>query len=268
MSTLYLVATPIGNLSDITFRAIETLKAVDIIACEDTRHSIVLLNHYEIKKPLISYHHYNEKVRSEELLKLLGEGKNVAIITDAGSPCISDPGAVIVKLAREGGYDVKIIPGASAVISAISLVGIDSGFTFLGFLPIKKSQRDELLLKYKISNLPIVIYSSPHDINNDAKTLYDNFGNREIYVVKELTKIYESVTLLNLMDFQIENPRGEYVLVVMPSTEEDPLIKLSIREHVETLIRDYDMTKKDAIKKVADIRGMNKNAIYQEVIDI
>lgn len=266
MSVLYLVSTPIGNLNDMTLRAIETLKTVDVIACEDTRHSIVLLNHYNIKKPLISYHEHNEKVRSEGIIKLLEEGKSVALITDAGSPCVSDPGAVIVTLAREKGYDIKVIPGASAIISAVSLAGISTGFVYLGFLPEKKKSRDELIYKYKNIDIPLILYVSPHNINDDGKFLLEALGNRRVMIVKELTKMFESLVETTLEEFNVDNPRGEYVLIVMPCEEEDSMNSLTIREHVEELLN--TMTKKEAIKEVAKARGLSKNIIYQEVLDI
>lgn len=269
MSTLYLVATPIGNLKDITLRALEVLKSVDVIACEDTRHSIVLLNHYEIKKPLISYHKHNENVRSDEILNYLKEGKNVAVISDAGSPVISDPGAVIVKKAREEGYSITVVPGASAVVSAVSLAGIDTGFTFIGFLPDKKKLRDELLESIKKSRYPLVFYVSPHDINSDAKDIINVLGDRKALIVKEITKIYEKVDETVLSEIKYENPKGEFVLIVMPEEiSEEDFSGLSVREHIIKLMKEENLNKKDAIKAAAKSRGVNKNSVYKEVTDI
>lgn len=267
MSTLYLVSTPIGNLNDITLRAIETLKNVDIIACEDTRHSIILLNHYDIKKPLISYHQHNERIRTDEIIQYLNEGKSVALITDAGSPCISDPGAIVVEKARQSGFDIKVIPGASAVISAVSLAGLSRGFVFLGFIPEKKNLREKLITNYKNSDIPVVFYSSVHNINKDIQNLYDLLGNRRVYVIKELTKIHEGLIETRLKGLVMDNPKGEYVLIIMPDEYKDKYDNLPIKEHVLALMND-GLSKKDAIKKVQKLRNINKNIIYQEVLDI
>lgn len=268
MSTLYLVATPIGNLKDITLRALDVLNGVDIIACEDTRHSAVLLNHYNIKKPLISYHKHNERGRTEEIIKHLEKGQNVAIITDAGTPCISDPGALVVNEARDKGYKIEVIPGASAVISAVSLAGLQSSFAFIGFIPEKKKLREEMLGKYELLDIPLIFYSSPHNINNDGKNLYELLGNRKAYVIKELTKIYESVIQLELKDFPIENPKGEFVIIVMPAEKDDSMNSLTIKEHILELMNTQGINKKEAIKLVAKMRGINKNIVYQEGIGI
>lgn len=266
---LYLVSTPIGNLKDITLRALEVLEQVDYIACEDTRHSRVLLSHYNIHKPLISYHEHNEKSRGIEIISLLQDGKNVALITDAGTPCISDPGAVIVRIARE--YDIKIesVIGASAITSAVSLAGIDTGFAFIGFLPDKIKTRQEKLEKYKDIDIHLVIYASPHSINKDIKTLYKVYGDRDIYIIKELTKIYESVIVTKLENLEIDNPRGEYVLIVSPQERQvNPLNELSIEDHVIYLMDNENLSKKEAIKQVAQARGLNKNAVYTKVLDL
>lgn len=268
MGILYLVSTPIGNLKDITLRALETLRESDIIACEDTRRSIVLLNHYEIKKPLVSYHKHNEKSRSEEILRYLEEGKKVALISDAGSPLISDPGAVIVKQAREEGHEIVVIPGASAVISAVSLAGIDTGFIFIGFLPEKKKSREEILLKYKAADLPLVFYSSPHNINGDRENILELYGDRECYIIKELTKIYESLTFGKLSDAALDNTKGEFVLIVMPGKFEEEMLNLSIKEHIVKVMLEQKVTKKEAVKVVAAVRKENRNTVYQESLDI
>lgn len=266
MSVLYLVATPIGNMEDITLRALNTLKVVDVIACEDTRHSLVLLNRYEIKKTLISYHKHNERASSDKIIALLNVGKSVAVISDAGTPCVSDPGAIIARLARESGHSVTVIPGASAVISAVSLAGIDTGFVFVGFLPDKLKLRREIIDNLKSSAFPLVLYASPHDINGLIEFLYEQLKDREIHIIKELTKIYESITTARLLGFHIEDPRGEYVLIVMPSVIK-PDTTTPVRAQVEVLIS-QGLDKKEAIKQVARSLNVNKNEIYREVMDI
>lgn len=266
MSTLYLVATPIGNLEDITYRAVRILGEVDFIACEDTRHSMKLLNHLEIKKPLISYHKFSEQKKSVELLNKLDNGKNIALVSDAGMPCISDPGAVICKIAREAGHTVTVIPGANAVTSAIALIGIDTGFCFMGFIPEKNKLKKEIFENIKTLNVPVAFYSSPYDINSNIKDLFKVLGDREVYAVKEISKMHETIYSGKLESFEIENPKGEFVLVVMPSTEENELNSLTIKEHVEEYLKN-GYTKKDAIKMTAKDRGLNKNIVYQEMID-
>ena len=172
---LYFVATPIGNLADMSFRAVETLKNVDLIACEDTRHSLTLLNHYGIKKPLISYHKFNEKENSEKIIASLLEGKNVAVISDAGMPVISDPGNILVNMLIENGLEFTVIPGACAFVSALILSGLDSArFCFLGFLPQKSSERKEFLEKYKNLDMTLIFYSAPHDIKKDIEEVENN----------------------------------------------------------------------------------------------
>ena len=267
MSTLYLVATPIGNLEDITYRAVRVLSEVDCIACEDTRHSLKLLNHLTIKKPLISYHKFSEQKKSIQLLEKLDEGKNIALISDAGMPCISDPGAVICKLARQAGHNVTVIPGANAVTSAVALIGIDKGFCFLGFIPEKNKLKKEMLENVKNLSVPVAFYSSPYDINSNIKDIYNIMGNREVFAVKELTKMHEKIYEGNLENFEIENPKGEFVLVIMPSEEENFLNHLSIKEHVEHYLKN-GYTKKDAIKLTAKDRDVNKNVVYQEMLNL
>lgn len=266
--TLYIVGTPIGNLADMTFRAVDTLKTVDMIACEDTRHSLVLLNHYEIKKPLISYHQHKEQEVSEKIINLLQEGKNIALITDAGMPCISDPGAVLVNKLYSLEIPVKVIPTATAVTSAMSLSGIkEGGFCFLGFLPPKNKDREKLILPHIKSNVTLVFYCSPHDINNDAKYLYGVLGNREVVVVKEITKLFETVLHMQLEGFELENPRGEYVLLVKAGNYENELLELTIEEQVSRYLSE-GMSKKDAIKATAKLRGLPKDEVYKLVMDL
>ena len=229
---LYLVGTPIGNLGDITFRAVETLKNADIVACEDTRHTLGLLNALSVKKPLMSYYKQKEKEGSQKILRLLEEGKNVALVSDAGMPCVSDPGAVVVKEAKERGYTVTVVPGPNAAVSAVALCGIETGFTFVGFLPEKNKERKELLASYEDSSFPLVFYVAPHDLLKTESYLFDRLGKRKFFAVKEITKIYEDVTEGELGAGALpEDPKGEYVLIVMPkekkeATDEDILTEL------------------------------------------
>lgn len=268
MSKLYIVGTPIGNLEDITLRALNTLKAADVIACEDTRHSLALLNRYEIKAQLVAYHKFNEQECAGKLIGYIQEGKNVALITDAGMPCLSDPGAVVVSRCRECGVECEVVPGPSAVISAVALSGIQStGFTFLGFLPEKRADKVAVLSKHVNSGLPIIVYVAPHDLKKTAAFLYEVLGDRKVYVCRELTKVYESVTVTTLAGFESEE-RGEIVLIVdAPETVENPLLKLTIIDHFRYYAKE-GMERKDAIKRVAADRGIPKNEVYQAVLDV
>ena len=196
--TLYIVGTPIGNLKDITYRAVETLASVDMIACEDTRHTSVLLKHYGISKPLVSYYKQKEKATSVKIAEALEEGKNVALVTDAGMPCVSDPGAVLVKECRERGIRIESVPGPSAVVTAMAVSGITDGkFAFIGFLPDKNAGRRELLSATSAYALPLVFYAAPHDLKKTLAELLNAYGDRRVTVVKELTKIHESCSSLS-----------------------------------------------------------------------
>lgn len=267
MATLYIVGTPIGNLKDITLRALETLKSVDLIACEDTRHTLGLLNYYEIKKPLVSYYKPKEREGAAKILANLAQGKDVALVTDAGMPCISDPGSILVKMVRESGYTISVVPGPTAMASAMALSGIlEPVFVFIGFLPPKKKDAIELLAQYKGANASLVFYCSPHSINDDIKVLYSVFGKRDITVVREITKMYESVWESNLEEAEIEQPRGEYVLIVnAPGFVEKRAPEGSIEEQVQSLIDD-GISKKDAIKQVAKQNGLPKDEVYKKFI--
>ncbi len=263
---LYLVATPIGNLKDITFRAVEVLKEVDEIACEDTRHSLTLLNAYGIKKPLVSYHKFNERESGEKIIEKLKQGKNIALITDAGMPVVSDPGNVLVKMLLENGLEYTVIPGASACLSALVLSGLDaSRFTFIGFLPEKKSDREQLLEKYKLSQETLIFYSAPHDVVKDTKTLYECLGERKAVAVREITKLHESVISFNLKDGYPKEPKGEFVLLVEGAKAPD-FSSLSEFEHVKMYIKE-GLDKKEAIKKVAKERGVSKSSLYKYTIE-
>ncbi len=264
---LYFVATPIGNLKDVSYRAIETLNMVDEIACEDTRHSATFLNYYGIKKPLFSYHKFNEKESGEKIVEKLKSGLNIAVISDAGMPIISDPGNVLVKMLIENNLDYTIIPGASAVVCAFALSGIEGEFCFIGFLPQKNSQRVELLNKYKNLNIPLIFYSAPHDIKKDIESIYQVLGDRPAVAVKEITKLHEKVIRFNLKNGLGVEPKGEFVLIVDKSdTEQNIANTLSEEEHIALYIN-QGIDKKEAIKKVAKERGVSKSSLYKWTIE-
>ena len=264
---LYLVATPIGNLKDISVRAIETLKSVDEIGCEDTRHSLVLLNAYDIRKPLFSYHKFNEKEECVKIVEKLKQGKNIAIISDAGMPCISDPGNVLVKTLIENNLEYTLIAGSNAGLSALVLSGLDTtSFAFIGFLPEKKTDRVNLIENYKNLPCPLIIYSAPHDVNKDIKSLYEVLGDRNAVAVKEITKIHERVIPFNLKDGIEESlVKGEFVIVVDKAPKED-FSSLSEEEHIKMYINS-GMSKKDALKTVAKIRGVSKSSLYKYTLE-
>ncbi|AWK50131.1 16S rRNA (cytidine(1402)-2'-O)-methyltransferase [Clostridium beijerinckii] len=276
---LYLVPTPIGNLKDITLRALETLKEADMIAAEDTRQTLKLLNHFEIKKPLISYHKFNEQSKSDKIMDLLMEGKNIALVSDAGTPGISDPGSVIVERCIEKMIDFEVLPGATAITTALVYSGLDTTkFLFRGFLPRENKDRkivtDELLK----SQETLIFYESPHRLIDTLKFLLDTFGDRKIAVCRELTKIYEEIyrNTLNqaLLYFTQNKPRGEFVLVLEGKKLEDikeekkeAWINLSIEEHILKYIND-GINKKDAIKLVAKERELPKSEVYKFSMNI
>ncbi len=265
MSTLYLVGTPIGNLEDMTYRGVETLKSVDVIASEDTRHTRILLSHYDIKKPLISYYKQKEVEGTEEIIRLLDQGKAVALVTDAGMPAVSDPGAVLVRTLREKGYAVTVVPGPTAVTSAVALSGLKSnGFLFLGFLPEKNKDRDRLLIDATKSNQPIVIYVAPHDVQETLGYLYDKLGSRKVHVIKEITKVHETVYSGRLGDIAVDNLRGEFVFVIDVEDEDTVVDMTALIEEVTDLIKN-GISKKDAVKIVSKEHGVSKNVLYDAV---
>ncbi len=267
---LYFVSTPVGNLKDISLRALEVLKSVDVIACEDTRTSLKLLNRYEIKKPLVAYHKFNETVAAEKLIRELKSGKNIALITDAGTPVVSDPGNVLTKLLRDENVEFTAIPGATAFVPALILSGLDTQrFAFIGFLPDKKKDREELLAKYKNLDMTLIFYSAPHDLLGDLNTLYENFGARKASVCKEITKLHEGVERITLGEkLKEEEPKGEYVIIVEGGKEaENELLKLSVEEHIAFYIKN-GMDKKDAVKAVAKDRKLPKSEVYKFSVDM
>ena len=268
MAKLYLVGTPIGNLGDITLRALETLKSVDVIACEDTRHSIGLLNYYDIKSKLIACHKFNETESIDKIENLLKEDKSVALITDAGMPAISDPGAILVNGIKNRGYSVEVVPGPTALTSAVALSGmLTSVFTFIGFMPTKNKERDELISSFKNVPTALAIYSSPYDINKDLKYLYKMLGEREVYIVKELTKIHESCEKMNLSEAQIDEPKGEYVIIVDKGEKIDDKPQNSIEDQLKEEVA-QGLDKKEAIKKVAKLNKLPKDEVYKIALDI
>lgn len=275
--TLYLVATPIGNLQDITFRAVNTLKEVDLIAAEDTRQSIKLLNHFEIKKPLISYHEHNKNVKGNYLIEQLLEGKNIALVSDAGSPGISDPGEDLVKLAIENDIRITMIPGPVAAVTGLVISGLSTGrFVFEGFLPMNKRTRQERLKQLKDETRTIIFYEAPHKLSYTLKDIYNAWGDRHIALARELTKRYEEIIRCSIFEamerFQNESPKGEFVLIIEGQNESiliendrNQFADVSIEEHVQRYVED-GLEKKEAIKKVADDRGMTKRDVYNAVM--
>ena len=263
---LYFVGTPIGNLKDISYRAVEVLSAVDEIACEDTRHSLGLLNAYGIKKPLTAYHKFNEREAGEKLIEKLKSGKNVALITDAGMPVISDPGNILTQMLIENGLEFTVIPGACAFVSALVLSGLDSSkFCFLGFMPSKSSERKAFLEKYKSLDMTLIFYSAPHDVKKDIESIYNVFGDRVAVAVKEITKIHEKAERFNLKNGLSSEPKGEYVILVEGGKIENDYLKLTEKEHIELYIKNgYD--KKEALKAVAKERGVSKSSLYKYTI--
>lgn len=271
---LYIVATPIGNLDDITLRAINTLKQVDIIIAEDTRHSLKLLNHLEITKPLISYHRHNEEEKTDMILNKIEEGNNIALISDAGTPVISDPGEFIVKEALERNIEVVPIPGACAIITALMAAGVNTrNFTFYGFLSLNKKIRTKELEQIRNNKNTIILYEAPHKIINTLKDLENYVADRKIVVARELTKIHEEFIRGTIKEVQekITTPKGEYVIIIdensdIDENEENELNKLTLEEHFEYYKRN-GLDKKDIIKRIAKDRNVPKNEIYQHFIN-
>ena len=268
---LYVVATPIGNLKDITLRAIETLKNVDLIAAEDTRHTLKLLNHLEITKPLISYHRHNEEPQAEKLIGKILEGENIALVSDAGTPGISDPGEVVIKKCIENQITIIPIPGACAMINALISSGIDTKeFVFLGFLPLNKKLRKEKLKEIEKSQETVILYEAPHKLLNTLRDLELILGDRQVVLARELTKIHEEFIRGKVIEIieRSENLKGEIVLVIEGNKKNNSKISfdnLSIEEHYK-LYEEQGFEKKEIIKKVAKDRNLNKNEVYQKFI--
>lgn len=265
---VYFVATPIGNLKDITYRAVEVLRSVDVIFCEDTRHSLRLLSAYDIKKPLKSCHKFNEREAAEKIIAAARDG-DVAVISDAGMPVISDPGNVVCRALRENGVDYTVCPGANAALSALVLSAFPADrFLFLGFLPEKAGERRELLKKYADTEATLIFHVAPQDLERDIKSLYEEFGERRACAVREITKLHESAILFNLSEGYAGDTRGEFVLIVGGAEKrESPLNALSEREHIMYYIG-QGLTKKDAVKRAAADRGVTKSEMYKFSLDI
>lgn len=272
---LYLVATPIGNLEDITLRALRILKEVDVIAAEDTRHTLGLLNHFEISKPLISYYKQNEKTKSEVLIQKILEGKNIALVSDAGTPGISDPGEEIVKVAIENNIEIIPIPGACAFVNALIASGLSSReFCFIGFLSAIKKDKKEKLENIKYETKTLILYEAPHKLKSTLESIYEVLGDRKIVLARELTKIHEEFIRGKISDIisQIEEVKGEFVILIEGSSESKKDVELSelnkqtIDEHYEYYEK-MGLSKKEIIKKIAKDRNLNKNDIYQQFLD-
>ena len=274
---LYLVATPIGNLEDITLRAIRTLKEVDFIAAEDTRQTIKLLNHFEIKKSLVSYYEHNKKEKGNYLINQLLEGKNIALVSDAGTPGISDPGEDLVRLCIENDIQVTMIPGPVAAVTGLVASGLPAGrFAFEGFLPMNKRARKERLASLKNEARTMVFYEAPHKLTHTLKDLLDIFGNRKIVLARELTKRFEEfirIDLISAIDkYDLESPKGEFVLIVEGVNEGEVIENrkkdwnsINLQEHMELYVN-QGFDKKDAMKKVAEDRGISKREVYNQLL--
>jgi len=276
--TLHLCATPIGNLEDMTFRVIRTLKEVDLIAAEDTRNSIKLLNYFEIKTPMTSYHEFNKIDKADYLVRKLEEGMNIAIITDAGTPGISDPGEELVRKALEAGITVTSEPGPAAFVTALILSGLPTRrFVFEAFLPSEKKERRKILASLENEVRTIILYEAPHRLKKTISELHEVLGNRQLTICTELTKRYEKIfvtTIEEALDFYDENePRGEYVLVVKGRDEAEIIEEgirawdeVSLEEHMQIYL-DKGQNKKEAMKSVASDRGVSKRDIYKMLLD-
>ena len=274
---LYLCATPIGNLEDMTYRVVRTLKEVDLIAAEDTRNSIKLLNHFEIKTPMTSYHEHNKIEKGQKLVEKLQSGVNIALITDAGTPGISDPGEELVKMCYEAGVEVTSLPGAVACITALTLSGLSTRrFAFEAFLPSEKKERQEVLKELVRETRTIVLYEAPHRLVRTLQELQEQLGNRKITICRELTKKHETAFATTIEEavvyYEANEPKGECVLVIegqnRESLKQEEIAKwetLSIQEHMEYYL-EQGVEKKEAMKLVAKDRGISKRDVYQELL--
>lgn len=272
--TLYLCATPIGNLEDMTFRVIRTLKEVDLIAAEDTRNSIKLLNHFEIQTPMTSYHEYNKYEKGRKLVEKLLEGQNIALITDAGTPGISDPGEELVKMCYESGISVTSLPGAAACITALTISGLSTRrFAFEAFLPSDKKEREQILKEMETETRTMIVYEAPHRLVKTLKLFLERLGNRKITVCRELTKRHETALAVTLEEavayYEANPPKGECVLVIEGKSREEAREEerkqweeMTIEDHMEVYTK-QGMDKKSAMKAVAKDRGVSKRDIYQ-----
>jgi 16S rRNA (cytidine1402-2'-O)-methyltransferase len=275
---LYLCATPIGNLEDMTFRAVRILKEVDLIAAEDTRNSIKLLNHFEIKTKMTSYHEYNKIDKARYLVEKMQEGLNVAVITDAGTPGISDPGEELVRQCHEAGICVTSLPGACAAVTALTISGQPTRrFAFEAFLPADKKERKQIFASLENETRTIILYEAPHRLVRTLEELYQVLGDRRLTICKELTKKHENAFLTTikeaLLTYEEKEPRGEYVLVIegksfqeLERESQEEYAQYSIEEHME-LYLSKGIDKKQAMKQVAKDRGISKRDVYQALLD-
>lgn len=276
--TLYLCATPIGNLEDMTFRCVRVLKEADLIAAEDTRGSIKLLNHFEIKTPMTSYHEYNKIEKGRKLVERLLGGEDIALITDAGTPGISDPGEELVRMCHEAGITVTAVPGAAACVAALTISGLPTRrFVFEAFLPADKKERQRVLESLKDETRTMVIYEAPHRLIRTLGALKEVLGDRQAAICKELTKRHETVFRATLCDaiayYEEHEPRGEYVLIIEGKSREEILKEeraqwgeLSLSEHMELYLK-KGQSKKDAMRQVAKDRGIGKREVYQMLLE-
>jgi 16S rRNA (cytidine1402-2'-O)-methyltransferase len=274
---LYLCATPIGNLGDMTPRVVETLQMADMIAAEDTRNSIKLLNHFDIHTPMTSYHEYNKVEKAQYLIEQINMGKNVALITDAGTPAISDPGEVLVKMCQESGIIVTSLPGACACITALTLSGLGTRrFCFEGFLPFEKKEKKEILDDLVNESRTIILYEAPHRLVKTLNELYDALGDRRITLCRELTKKFEEICPMTLSGaiemYNTKEPKGEYVLVLegksfkeQKKEQEANWQDISIEEHMK-IYENQGIDRKEAMKRVAKDRGISKREVYQALL--
>lgn len=272
---LYVVGTPIGNLGDLSPRAVETLEMVDFISAEDTRVTLKLLNHFGIKKPMISYFEHNKRERGEIICNRILNGENCAIVTDAGMPCISDPGEMLVKQCAEYGIEIQVVPGPSAVISALAVSGLPTGrFTFEGFLSVNKKSRFEHLNELVKEKRTMIFYEAPHKLNATLKDMLNTFGDRKISIVREITKIHEEVIRTTLekavYDYAEAPLKGEIVLVIEGATEVETEKQYTIDDAVEMvvkLIENDGISMSEATKNVAKITGIKKGIIYKKITE-
>lgn len=272
MGTLYLVATPIGNLSDLSERALAVLREADLIAAEDTRHTLKLLNHFAIKKPMMSYFEHNKAERGQEILRILKEGKDVALVSDAGTPAISDPGEDLVRLCAQNDISVVPVPGPCALINALIVSGLPTGrFSFEGFLSVNKKNRKQHLESIRSDTHTLIFYEAPHKLKNTLADMLQILGDRQIALVRELTKKYEEVLRMTLSEaaayYETTEPKGEFVLVLSGApedSEENPLASLTVFEHMDYYL-EQGISKKEAIKLVAKDRKVKKQEIYSIV---
>lgn len=274
MGTLYVVGTPIGNMDDVTFRQIETLKSVDFIAAEDTRVTLKLLNRYGIKKTLVSYHRHSGENCALSIMERIKNGENAAIVTDAGMPCISDPGEELVKLCAENQVDVRVVPGPSAVVSALAVSGLDtSRFSFEGFLSVNKKQRYQHLENIKNDTRTLIFYEAPHKLRNTLKDFLKYFGDRRISLCRELTKVYEEILRMTISEavsyYETQSPKGEYVLVIEGACQHEDNGGVTFDQAVkmaEGLIEE-GVKPSEACKRIAKDTNFSKSSLYSAVIN-